>query len=175
MPADYTGDGRAEIAVFLPAIGTGFVREGGGRCLGWGRGRTGSGQLHRRTLGQRSPCSGPSTGTWYVRGANAITWGGNGDIPSLAHYLGDGHTDLAVFRPATGAWRDQSRRRRRRRGRRGAGRRSHQRGVVRRHGHLRLPQPRSWLQPQLVDEETTSLRVRLEGFSLPDGGVERLP
>lgn len=33
-----------------------------------------------------------------------IRWGLNGDAPGPNDYVGDGHADLAVYRPSTGHW-----------------------------------------------------------------------
>jgi hypothetical protein len=46
----------------------------------------------------------PSSGTWYVRGVEKVTYGARTDIPVPADYNGDGRTDIAVYRPATGTW-----------------------------------------------------------------------
>jgi hypothetical protein len=74
FPADYDGDGRADLAVFRP-------REGGEEALWWIR-RSGDGGVVRRQ--------------W---GSVAL-----GDVPVPADYDGDGRTDLAVWRPAQGDW-----------------------------------------------------------------------
>ncbi len=46
----------------------------------------------------------PSTGTWYYRGGQKVTYGARTDKPVPGDYNGDGKTDIAVFRPSTGTW-----------------------------------------------------------------------
>ncbi len=43
-------------------------------------------------------------GTWSIQGAENVQLGKEGDIAVPADYNGDGQTDLAVFRPSTGAF-----------------------------------------------------------------------
>src|SRR6202040_3307202 len=50
-------------------------------------------------------------GMWYMRtsttgyaGTLSYQWGLPGDVPVPGDYDGDGHTALAVFRPARGMW-----------------------------------------------------------------------
>ena len=50
----------------------------------------------------------PSTGVWYVLGANGTQtiegWGINGDKPAPGDYDGDGKTDFSVFRSSNNTW-----------------------------------------------------------------------
>ncbi len=50
----------------------------------------------------------PATGEWFVRradgSADVTRFGGPGDLPGPADYLGTGETQFAVFRPATREW-----------------------------------------------------------------------
>jgi hypothetical protein len=48
----------------------------------------------------------PSLGKWFVRNIETagFSFGTNGDIPISGDYNGNGTTDYAVFRPATGSW-----------------------------------------------------------------------
>jgi FG-GAP-like repeat len=50
----------------------------------------------------------PSTGTWYIRNADNVTfgykWGIAEDKPVATDYDGDGKADIAVFRPSNGTW-----------------------------------------------------------------------
>ena len=101
--ADFTGDGRAELAVWRPSSGTWFIR--GASAVPWGNtgdvpapaDYTGDGRAELAVWR-------PSTGTWFVRGMPAVAWGRVGDLPVPGDYNGDGRADLAVWRPSTGAW-----------------------------------------------------------------------
>jgi Calx-beta domain-containing protein/VCBS repeat protein/WD40 repeat protein len=102
-PADFNGDGRADIAVFRPSTGTWYLR--GIATVQFGT----SGDIpvpadyngdHKADIAVFRP----STGTWYLRGIATVQWGTRGDIPVPADYNGDGKADIAVFRPSTGIW-----------------------------------------------------------------------
>ncbi len=75
LPSDWTGDGRADVAVYRP-----------------GTAGNPTGTFYYR--------SATSTGTDFV----SIPWGTTGDKPVPADYDGDGKTDAAVFRPSSGVW-----------------------------------------------------------------------
>jgi subtilisin family serine protease len=45
-----------------------------------------------------------ATGTWYIQGQGAVTWGVSDDVAVAADYDGNGTTDIAVWRPSTGTW-----------------------------------------------------------------------
>ena len=101
--ADFTGDGRADLAVWRPWNGTWYVR--GASAVQWGNtgdipvpgDYTGDGRADLAVWR-------PSTGTWYVRGMPSVAWGRVGDVPVPGDYNGDGRVDLAVWRPSTGGW-----------------------------------------------------------------------
>ena len=101
---DYTGDGKADAALFRPSTGQWIINGLG--TIQWGQNGdipvpadyTGDGVTDIAIFR-------PSTGQWYVRGWTlAPQWGQNGDIPAPGDYDGNGIADAAVFRPSTGTW-----------------------------------------------------------------------
>lgn len=101
---DYTGDGKADPAVYNPATGVWGVRCWGSVTLG----SPGDIPVPGDYLGigkTRPAVYTPSTGKWRLFGGLPFTFGGAaGDIPVPADYNGDGKTDAAIFRPSTGQW-----------------------------------------------------------------------
>ena len=110
VPADYTGDGKIDIA---------FYRAGEWFVL-----RSEDNSYYSHPFGLSNDISAPgdydadgkadqavfrpSTGTWYVhRSSGGVTiqqFGQNGDQPVAADYDGDGRVDIAVYRPSNGQW-----------------------------------------------------------------------
>ncbi len=115
---DFTGDSRADIAVY---------REGASPTLGSFWHLRDSNNTNYQSIqfgsGGDKPVPAdyngdnmievavwrPSNGTWYTSTNAAINygafaWGTNGDIPIPGDFDGDGKADYAVYRPSNGVW-----------------------------------------------------------------------
>ncbi len=126
VPADYDGDGRADLAVWRAATGDLFAQGDSGTwfVIGSADGTTRSVQLG--ALGDvpvpadydgdgRADLAvwRPTTGEWLISGSRtgvltSVGFGAPGDVPVPRDYDGDGRADLAVWRPHTGGWFIQS-------------------------------------------------------------------
>jgi hypothetical protein len=113
FPADYDGDGAADIVVYRPSTGTWFIlqsSDGSVRTVQWGIG--GDVPVPADYDGDRKAditVYRPSTGTWFILQSSdgslrTVQWGVGGDVPIPGDYDGDGTTDIAVYRPSTGTW-----------------------------------------------------------------------
>jgi hypothetical protein len=109
QPADFSGDGRSDVAVYRPGAGAWFAQ--GGIATGWGT--TGDVAVPADYNGDgitEVAVFRPSDQTWHVQPSasfpNGLStqWGVPGDVPVPADYDGDGRDEVAVFRPSDQTW-----------------------------------------------------------------------
>ena len=109
---DFDGDGKSDIGVFRPSIGSWYL-------LGSSSGFSGIGFGVNSDLIAPADYNGdgkadiavfrPENGAWYYLNSSnnqfvGVSFGQNGDIPLPADFDGDGRADINVFRPLTGSW-----------------------------------------------------------------------
>ncbi len=102
-PGDYDGNGTTDMAVFRPATGTWFVRNGPTAAWGMGGDLPVPGDYDGNRTTDMAVYR-PSNGTWFVRNGTSAVWGLAGDVPVPGDYDGNGTTDMAVFRPSNHTW-----------------------------------------------------------------------
>ncbi|WP_432831569.1 N-acetylmuramoyl-L-alanine amidase [Dactylosporangium sp. CA-092794] len=107
VPADYNGDGKADVATWSPTTGNWtMLLTGEGRATAqWGlpgdvpvpADYDGDGKAELAVFR-------PSSGVWYLKGIGELQLGQPGDQPVPGDYTGDGRAEPAIWRPSTGLW-----------------------------------------------------------------------
>lgn len=118
-PFDFTGDGRADLAIYKPGTNTWQVvsaaTAGSAPVISTNWGTSGDKLVpadYDADLKADIAVYRPSDGNWYIRNSSGvpsatsiINWGGAAsDRPVPGDYDGDGKADVAVFRAAEGNW-----------------------------------------------------------------------
>ncbi|MBK7709492.1 MAG: VCBS repeat-containing protein [Acidobacteria bacterium] len=112
-PADFTGDGKVDIAVFRPSSGQWFVlRSSDFSYYSINFGADGDVPAAADYDGDGKADAAvyrASTGTWFISrsGDNGVTirnFGSPVDKPAVADFDGDGKADISIWKPDLGQW-----------------------------------------------------------------------
>ncbi len=109
-PADFDGDGRADISVFRPSNNNWYMHNADGYSVR-NFGAAGDVAVPADYDGDGKTDIAvwrPSNGQWYLLTSGGqyqvFGWGESGDLPVPADHDGDGRADLVLFRPSNSTW-----------------------------------------------------------------------
>lgn len=100
---DGSPDGDSDVAIFRPADGMWYVKDGATVQFGAGGDIPVNGYYDAGLTADIAVWR-PAIGMWYIKDIASHQWGIPGDIPVPGDYNGDGLTDIAVWRPTNGIW-----------------------------------------------------------------------
>jgi hypothetical protein len=115
MPADYDGDGKADLAIYRPASNTWFIRKSSNPATSWVIPYGTDGDIpFAAQAAYGSPYSDiavfrPSNGYWFFKNpaygySSLLQYGQNGDVPMPSDESMGSVSELSVFRPQNGMW-----------------------------------------------------------------------